>query len=60
MRRSGIGSGGGIGMNKHKDVRAPKVEPRVHGVRPAHVAQYGTALGDHVTGHGTSRKGDPA
>ena len=28
MRRSGVGSGGGIGMNKHKDVRAPKAEPR--------------------------------
>lgn len=52
MRRSGTGSGGGIGMNKHRDIRAPKVEPKPHGVRPAHVAQIGTALGDHMTERG--------
>jgi hypothetical protein len=52
MRRSGIGSGGGYGVNKQKDVRAPNKEPVVHGIRPAHVGQIGTALGDHVTEHG--------
>lgn len=53
MRRSGTGSGGGIGSNKVVHRSAPKVEPRVQGVRPAHVAQIGTQLGTHVTQRGT-------
>jgi hypothetical protein len=49
MRRSGIGSGGGIGMNKHRDVRAPKAEPRARSINPSAVAQLGTHVGDKVT-----------
>ena len=41
MRRSGVGSGGGYGMNKHRDVRAPKAEPRPRAVHPGGVAQLG-------------------
>lgn len=57
MRKSGIGSGGGYGVNKQRDIRAPKVEPVVHGVRPQHVGQIGTALGNHVTEHRKSARG---
>jgi hypothetical protein len=48
MRRSGVGSGGGYLMNKHKDVRAPKNEPRSKGVNPGGAAQLGAAQGSHV------------
>ena len=34
MRRSGTGSGGGYRMNKHRDVRAPKAEPRPRAINP--------------------------
>jgi hypothetical protein len=60
MRRSGVGSGGGYKMNKHRDVRAPKAEPRPHARNPARVAQYGQMVGNHVTHTGsTNYKGDP-
>ena len=49
MRRSGKGSGGGIGMNKHVERRAPKVEPRARGINPSAVAQLGQHVGDHST-----------
>src|SRR5690348_8775334 len=56
MRRSGVGSGGGIGMNKN-------VQPSVktgsgsRGTRPAGVQMLGTMQGDHVTTHGGSATG---
>jgi hypothetical protein len=49
MRRSGTGSGGGIGMNKHVERRAPKAEPRSRGINPSAVAQLGEHVGDKVT-----------
>ena len=48
MRRSGVGSGGGIGMNKN-------VQPSVRtgsgskSTRPAGVAQIGASQGNHIT-----------
>jgi hypothetical protein len=48
MRRSGVGSGGGIGMNKN-------VQPSVRtgsgsrGTRPSGVASLGQAYGSHIT-----------
>jgi hypothetical protein len=61
MRRSGVGSGGGIGMNKHVDSRAPKVEPKSHARNPAHVAQWGALVGNHAThqGKSTNYRGEP-
>jgi hypothetical protein len=50
MRRSGTGSGGGYGSTQHRDVRAPKVEPRAKGVNVGGAAQLGAAQGDHITG----------
>jgi hypothetical protein len=59
MRRSGRGSGGGIGMNKHRDSRAPKAEPRPRAINPSSVAQLGALVGDHVTNKGsTGYKGE--
>jgi hypothetical protein len=52
MRRSGRGSGGGIGMNKHVERRAPKAEPRANRVREPAVAEIGGNYGDHVTNRG--------
>jgi hypothetical protein len=49
MRRSGIGSGGGYKMNKHRDTRAPKAEPRPRAINPSAVHQLGNMLGDHTT-----------
>jgi hypothetical protein len=49
MRRSGTGSGGGIGNNKVVHSRAPKVEPRSKAVREPAVAQIGGSYGDHIT-----------
>ena len=49
MRRSGTGSGGGYRMNKHRDVRAPKAEPRARAINPSGVAQLGQHVGDHIT-----------
>jgi hypothetical protein len=36
-------------MNKHLDVRAPKVEPRAKAIREQRVGQLGNMMGDHVT-----------
>ena len=48
MRRSGIGSGGGIGMNKN--VQPPvRTGSGSRSTRPAGTAQIGTAIGDHTT-----------
>ena len=61
MRRSGTGSGGGLGMNKVTHRNAPKVEPKAHAKNPGGVAQYGSAVGNKVTsvtGH-TPYRGDP-
>jgi hypothetical protein len=49
MRRSGIGSGGGIGMNKLVNSRAGKTEPRAHEARPGGAGQLGNSQGSHVT-----------
>jgi hypothetical protein len=60
MRRSGKGSGGGIGMNKHVERRAPKVEPRANAYRPQGVSQYGNMVGNHVTSTlNTDYRGEP-
>jgi hypothetical protein len=60
MRRSGVGSGGGYKMNKHRDTRAPKSEPRPRAINPSSVAQLGALVGDHVThkGKSTGYKGE--
>jgi hypothetical protein len=49
MRRSGTGSGGGYGMSKVRNVRAPKVEPKARAVNPGGVAQLGQKQGNHIT-----------
>jgi hypothetical protein len=54
MRRSGRGSGGGIGNNKVVHSRAPKAEPRPRAMSPGGVAQLGALVGDHVTHKGKS------
>src|ERR1700756_221015 len=51
MRRSGVGSGGGIGNRKVVHSRAPKAEPRPRAINPSSVAQLGALVGDHTT-HG--------
>ena len=58
MRRSG--TGGGFGSRQHRDVRAPKVEPRPRAVHPGGVGQLGEMQGSHVTrGEDSSYRGDP-
>ena len=61
MRRSGVGSGGGIGMNKN-------VQPSVRtgsgsrGTHPGGVAQLGQHVGDkatHGNSKGTGYRGEP-
>ena len=61
MRRSGVGSGGGIGSRPVTHVSAPKVEPRAHAKNPGGVAQYGSAIGNKATSvrGETSYRGDP-
>jgi hypothetical protein len=49
MRRSGTGSGGGIGSNKVTHRNAPKVEPKAYAKRPAGAAALGSFYGDHST-----------
>ena len=49
MRRSGIGSGGGIGNRKVVHSRAPKAEPRPRAINPSAAAQLGALVGDHTT-----------
>jgi hypothetical protein len=48
-------------MNKHRDVRAPKAEPRPRAINPSAVAQLGTHLGDKVThvAGSTGYRGEP-
>ena len=60
MRRSGTGSGGGYKMNKHRDVRAPKAEPRPRAINPSAVHQLGNLQGDHTTNSksGTGYRGE--
>jgi hypothetical protein len=43
------GSGGGARIVERQ---APKVEPRSYAMSPEGVSQYGTAMGNHVTGGG--------
>jgi hypothetical protein len=48
-------------MNKHRDVRAPKAEPRPRAINPSAVAQLGEHVGDkitHVKGS-TGYRGEP-
>jgi hypothetical protein len=47
MRRSGTGSGGGIGSRPVSHTRAPKAEPKPHSINPKAVSQIGlsTVLG---------------
>ena len=59
MRRSGTGSGGGIGMSKNV---SPPVRTGVgsRSARPAGVAQIGQSQGSHVTAQSESRyRGEP-
>ena len=61
MRRSGTGSGGGIGMNKN--VQPPiRTGSGSRGTHPGGVAQLGQHVGDKAT-HGNSRgtgyRGEP-
>jgi hypothetical protein len=49
MRRSGIGSGGGIGSRPVTHRSAPKTEPRAREMRPGGVGQLGNSQGSHVT-----------
>jgi hypothetical protein len=47
-------------MNKHRDVRAPKVEPKARAVHPGGVGQLGQSQGSHVTrGEESNYRGDP-
>jgi hypothetical protein len=53
MRRSGTGSGGGIGMNKN--VQPPiRTGGGSHSARPGGVRQLGQSQGSHVTRHSDS------
>jgi hypothetical protein len=54
MRRSGVGSGGGIGNRKVVHSRAPKAEPRPRAINPSAVHQIGNLQGDHVTNKGST------
>lgn len=49
IRRSGVGSGGGLGNAKVAHVRAGKQEPKPNRVNPKAVSQIGQNLGDHST-----------
>jgi len=51
MRRSGTGSGGGLGMNKNVQPKYRTGAPR-RGVRPAGAAQFGAAIGSRAMGVG--------
>lgn len=58
MAMKGSG-GGGYGSRQHRDVRAPKSEPKPYAKRPAGVAQIGNIVGDHVTNRdSTGYKGE--
>jgi hypothetical protein len=52
--------GGGYGSRPHRDVRAPKAEPRARGINPSAVAQLGAHVGDHITNKAsTGYRGEP-
>jgi len=60
MRRSGKGSGGGIGMNKVVHRPHGKTEPRANAYRPQGVSQLGGMQGTHRTnGTESSYRGEP-
>jgi hypothetical protein len=60
MRRSGIGSGGGIGSRPVTHRNAPKTEPRAHGINPGYAGQLGESQGSHITdGRETGYRGTP-
>ena len=59
--RSGHRPGGGVASNKVVHRPHGKTEPKPYAKRPAGVAQYGQAQGDHVTSFGggkTSYRGE--
>jgi hypothetical protein len=60
MRSSGKGSGGGIGVNKQREIRAPKAEPRARAINPGGVGQLGNKQGSHATDrrHETPYRGE--
>jgi hypothetical protein len=51
MKKSGTGSGGGLGSRNVKEVPV-RVGQKPTGVNPAAVAQFGSALGNHATQSG--------
>lgn len=57
MRKSGVGSGGGVGNNKVTRV-APKAGKPAREVRPKGVAQIGTSRGNHAMRSGKVLHGD--
>src|SRR5215472_15990537 len=60
MRRSGQGSGGGLGMNKVVHRPHGKTEPFANKYRPQGVSQYGQMQGSHVTrGQESNYRGEP-
>jgi hypothetical protein len=60
VSKSGNQKGGGYGTRQHREVRAPKAEPRPRAVHPGGVAQLGNKQGSHVTrGEDSSYRGDP-
>jgi hypothetical protein len=54
MRRSGKGSGGGLGMNKVKHGKYGKAEPKPRAMSPGAINQFGAKVGDHATTKRTS------
>jgi hypothetical protein len=59
MRRSGVGSGGGIGMNKNVQVPV-RTGSGSKGISPGFVGQRGQVQGAHTTdGKETSYRGEP-
>ena len=59
MRRSGKGSGGGLGMNKVGHRSAGKAEPKPDRVHEGYAGQLGQKQGSHTTHGGeTSYRGE--
>ena len=56
MRRSGKGSGGGLGMNKNTE-RPVRVGPGAKGVNKQWVSQIGQSMGNHITEKSESLRG---
>ena len=57
MRRSGLGSGGGVGSRVIKHSAVPKTEPRAKAISPRGVSQIGSSMGNHVTDKGSAVRG---